>query len=36
MPLAELRLLMKKYDDVFIYSAPEILMHSIQEIQAEK
>jgi len=36
MPLPELRLLMKKYDDVFIYSAPKSLMQSVQKIQGEK
>lgn len=36
VPLPELRLLMKKYDGVFIHSAPKILMQSIQKIQGAK
>lgn len=36
VPMPELRLLLKNYDDVFIYSAPKSLLESIQQIQDEK
>lgn len=36
VPMPELKLLLKNYDDVFIYSAPKNLLDSIQQIQDAK